>query len=1069
MLLGHSLTEKQCKKCSMPLMEFESQIECFVCPALEKTAKQEKRKVEKNQFESDNRTQTTATPTPSTASKLSATPSTASLEGIRTIRRTPRSTPRHTPIPSALYSTNMSVATPQDCFNAAAQHAMHNMYSLQAESIAPPSPQKRDELEAEESRLLVEVQKAEEFKEVHATTVKAHKEKENELVEAIRRENQRVFDETKRLEELERRRLTAMSIPVKGMLGDLNLQEQRKMMEEESKLRKEIDSALLARDEAELEARRLADEKRAMGEATLLMALEEEAAKREQAAEEALANARAAQDQVAAARRDILSKTIANGTAEAVAEAESTTRAEREDYHEKIVLPTSEELRKERWETLRAESRSVMTRRIMKGWTLLPEFCRGTECESSPLLCKFDKKMCVVCGGCGSGMDGAYKLPDDSDDEDGDGEEHGDEMNYEDNTTVATTVARPPMEISTFREKAPAPVLLPPAPAALPATLRAPAPVEDEEMTGPPSPTKTRSTAQLQEDFDTKRNMVSKEIGKRMLKGWTLLDMSCPNCVMPLMTDPGGKDEHCVLCGLVGQLTSSNMEIQNRKLEAEPKVFEESTSADERSDSQSCAEETIEHLAFPGDESLDSFGVKMKDRYLSVNASESLVSARERSFTQEKVSVSQPTTPPKVDDGDENNISQQVDDGDEGITSHRVDDGDENNISQQVDDGDEGITSHRVDDGDENNISQQVDDGDEGITSHRVDDGDENNSSQQVDDGDEDTISYLSHASHSPSTICSISNQSVDMIRSSINRRREHPSPRGDPPALQGYALRRSTGVDAEESRMDRVEEVEKEAEDSQKEKNVKISTKDKRDKDLEKKIELYISSDESNKSKSKTKSVMVELPKNFGKGDDESRDAPLAVETKATAKGNVMRLPSPGMTEVSVPRAFASPASSRMFTSSSENSGEQSTGRPTSRPRVAPESLRSRSNTRTLRKPEPAGGSDRPPVTSRSKLPPTSSKPSSHHVINKTKDQPEIIVIGAPYDKMSKPSPSVSSSGGDSIGSSSLDALLTRIDETKAQLELDPDTTSQVDKQTRLRLLINNLAAAAAAVQELE
>jgi hypothetical protein len=89
--------------------------------------------------------------------------------------------------------------------------------------------------------------------------------------------------------------------------------------------------------------------------------------------------------------------------------------------------------------------------------------------------------------------------------------------------------------------------------------------------------------------------------------------------------------------------------------------------------------------------------------------------------------------------------------------------------------------------------------------------------------------------------------------------------------------------------------------------------------------------------------------------------------------------------------------------------------------------------------------------------------------VINKTKDQPEIIVIGAPYDKMSKPSPSVSSSGGDSIGSSSLDALLTRIDETKAQLELDPDTTSQVDKQTRLRLLINNLAAAAAAVQELE
>jgi uncharacterized Zn finger protein (UPF0148 family) len=52
-----------------------------------------------------------------------------------------------------------------------------------------------------------------------------------------------------------------------------------------------------------------------------------------------------------------------------------------------------------------------------------------------------------------------------------------------------------------------------------------------------------------QDDFEQKRDLVSKEIGKRMLMGWTLLDASCPTCVMPLVMDNNGYTDFCVLCG----------------------------------------------------------------------------------------------------------------------------------------------------------------------------------------------------------------------------------------------------------------------------------------------------------------------------------------------------------------------------------------------------------------------------------------------------------------------------------------------------------------------------------------
>jgi hypothetical protein len=88
---------------------------------------------------------------------------------------------------------------------------------------------------------------------------------------------------------------------------------------------------------------------------------------------------------------------------------------------------------------------------------------------------------------------------------------------------------------------------------------------------------------------------------------------------------------------------------------------------------------------------------------------------------------------------------------------------------------------------------------------------------------------------------------------------------------------------------------------------------------------------------------------------------------------------------------------------------------------------------------------------------------------------QPEVIVIGGPMDKQTKrsskslPLPSGSNGDNASVGSSTLDALLDRIEETKAQLEETPNTNNRSEQQARLKSLIETLAAAADEVERKE
>lgn len=356
-------------------------------------------------------------------------------------------------------------------------------------------------LEAEEKRLLEE-----------ARRVPKNMTEEYQAAEEKRRhEDLALLEETKRLEAMEERSRYGMSSTSVNMKKDLLSQQHRQRLAEKAKLDKDILMLEQGRLNEELEARKVVEQKRAEEEARMIELLEDEAAEKAKTAQNAILKAKAALEHVHSARRDIIAQTIAMAEAEAIQEAEDIIKAEREDYRAPVLIQSESSLQKERWETLRTEGRSVMTRRVMAGWILLSELCRGTECENSPLVIKDNKKECVVCGGCGNGKDGVYALTAMSADDEDDDET----TLYDSSIGFKKEYASGVGSVSTYTIK------------------------------------------ELHDDFETKRDMVSKEIGKRMLQGWTLMDASCPHCVMPLMMDSKGRPDICVLCGLMKTIQSN--------------------------------------------------------------------------------------------------------------------------------------------------------------------------------------------------------------------------------------------------------------------------------------------------------------------------------------------------------------------------------------------------------------------------------------------------------------------------------------------------------------------------------
>lgn len=545
MLQGYVLKETTCDRCGMPLMEHRGKVSCVVCPALAKKAKKMQAQKNKQQGKTS-RIQREIDANRALERRMKEeqleTDRKEKEERLRKFREEQLERERLEKRQKAVEREKArlsemereeearlkaleeeEVKILQEAQERAAENARREdqarlqslekkqqekqrLAALQLETEALLAAQHAAETvkQKEEADALLEEKKKMDQNTLHLRRAAMFAEKLAAEKAKQKEEEQALLEETRRLEHLENQTLATKS---EYMQRDLLEQQHNARLQQKALLDEEVARLEEARRIEELEVRRLAEEQRAEDEARMIAALEADAATKALAAEDAIRRAKEALETVNCTKREIIAQTIALAEKEAVAETERELKAVMEDYKERVILPTESQLYRERWETLRMEGRAIMTRRVLQGWELLPEACKGAECEMSPLITKHGKRECVVCGGTGTGEDGVYAV-DETEDE------------------------NKPIDVATID------------PELLPENLSINISKSGEE----------RAYYDPQDDFEQKRDLVSKEIGKRMLMGWTLLDASCPTCVMPLMMDNVGNRDICVLCGPIEQI-----------------------------------------------------------------------------------------------------------------------------------------------------------------------------------------------------------------------------------------------------------------------------------------------------------------------------------------------------------------------------------------------------------------------------------------------------------------------------------------------------------------------------------
>jgi uncharacterized Zn finger protein (UPF0148 family) len=397
MLQGYTLKETRCGKCGMPVMEYKGKMDCVVCPALVKKAR---KKLKAQQRLADEAVRL--------EQEMDAKKSREAAEERRGIEEATVAQHR---------IHELGKAREQAGADRLRREHEERQRKIAEEEVAHrrANALRLADLEAEEVRLLAECAErdaeetriAEEHRAAELGKAQDADQTGTEkalLLEQYRRENEgrlleeqramedkrrqeeiRLMEETERLENFETRRKMHRLTTTKNMKADLLGQQHRSRLVEKAKLDADIFKLEEVRLVEELETRRLAEERQAREEAMMIQTLEDDAADKARAAEQAILKAKVALEYVSSARRDIIAQTIAMAEAEAVAEAVDGIKKEREDYKAPVILATVSDLQRESWITLRTESRSVMTRRVMAGWTLLAGLCVGYECEGAPL------------------------------------------------------------------------------------------------------------------------------------------------------------------------------------------------------------------------------------------------------------------------------------------------------------------------------------------------------------------------------------------------------------------------------------------------------------------------------------------------------------------------------------------------------------------------------------------------------------------------------------------------------------------------------------------------------------
>jgi uncharacterized Zn finger protein (UPF0148 family) len=327
------------------------------------------------------------------------------------------------------------------------------------------------------------------------------------LVMALKAEKNIIEKETLHLRELEERREAGETSAYKGLLSGLKQNVQRLFNDEEDSLEKEIAAAAKARDEAEAKIVRLFKERRMIADSRSRERHTGSQPIGDGVKADANISNDISDDSPSTDNSLLLGMSRDQRTHSDEDKIAYDARADTNHAEDPHGLKRATDNSSNHWETLRVEGRAVMTRRLMSDWVLSDKTCAGSECQRRPILMKGDVKQCAVCGGSGSGEDGLYSS------------QHSKEI----------SAPRLPMKQASKR------------------TLTSSIPA-------------VRSNGGKEEE---KRNLASKEIGKRMMKGWSILDASCPVCVMPLMTDLDKKSQICVLCGVVG---ATEDKFNNRSL-----------------------------------------------------------------------------------------------------------------------------------------------------------------------------------------------------------------------------------------------------------------------------------------------------------------------------------------------------------------------------------------------------------------------------------------------------------------------------------------------------------------------
>jgi len=146
----------------------------------------------------------------------------------------------------------------------------------------------------------------------------------------------------------------------------------------------------------------------------------------------------------------------------------------------------------EDWEGRRLLGKKVLAKKVMEGWAVIPKYCLGRMCNFTPLISKGNRIQCVVCEGSGNGKDGFYE------------EVSSDALLDETMSFVA-------------RRK----------------NFSIPSRSTNNVLTG-----------------NERRNAASREVGRRIMDGWLLLDRPCDECQMPLMSEAFGAPEVCIFCDI---------------------------------------------------------------------------------------------------------------------------------------------------------------------------------------------------------------------------------------------------------------------------------------------------------------------------------------------------------------------------------------------------------------------------------------------------------------------------------------------------------------------------------------